>query len=168
MGDQADHSLEAQSKVQTERDRCRRRTIGWPIETDWQDGFNEVSLKQAVRNRPAVVHQWRESPLRSIDVERRSYTDAKVVPHVPYHPRMYSKVGLPRSALHGRNQFQVVGHASSSLKANSKRKANRKVISEIRSRASRMGYQGKYKAEMPTNASLSLSGTGLCLCRRSA
>src|SRR2546430_1929629 len=66
---------ESQSKVRTERDWRRRGPIGWTIETDWQDNFNEESLEEAVRDWPTVVRQGRKPPLRRIDVKRRSYPD---------------------------------------------------------------------------------------------
>jgi len=150
------YGSESQSKVQTERDWCRRGTIRRPIETDWQHRLNEVSLEQAVRDWPTVVHQGSESPLRRIDVKRRSYSHAEVVPHVPHQPRMYGEIGLSRSALHSRNQFEIVGHAPVSLEGNSKRKANGKFISDVSSLASRMGDQREHKTDMSAQSRLSV------------
>ena len=70
---------ESQSEVQTESNWCRLGTECWPIEADWQHGLSEVSLEEAVLDRPTVIHKGRESPLRSIDVERCSYPDTEVV-----------------------------------------------------------------------------------------
>src|SRR5207249_1927807 len=80
---------------------------------------------------PTVVHQGSESPLRRIDVKRRSYSHAEVVPHVPHQPRMYGEIGLSRSALHSRNQFEIVGHAPVSLEGNSKRKPMENLLAML-------------------------------------
>src|SRR5204863_4712353 len=139
----------------TERHWRRRGPIGWTIETDWQDNFNEESLEEAVRDWPTVVRQGRKPPLRRIDVKRRSYPDAKVMPHVEHQTRMYGKVGLPRGVLHPGNQFKIVSHTTFPLEGNSKGKANREIVSDVRRFASRMCDQWEYKTDMPAHSRLS-------------
>jgi hypothetical protein len=81
--------------VQTERDGCRRGTIGWPIKTDRQHRLNEINLEEAVlRNWPAVVYQRRKSPLRRIHIERCSYSYTEIVSDIPNDSGMDRKVGL--------------------------------------------------------------------------
>src|SRR5262245_43492016 len=100
--------LESQSKVQTKSDRRRRRAAGGTIETNGQHGLSKVGLEKAVLDRPAVIYQRRESPLRRIHIERCSNPNAEVVSHAPHESRMYREVGQPRSPLHTRYKFEVV------------------------------------------------------------
>src|SRR5438093_3002641 len=146
--------LESQSKVQAERDGVSRDPDGWPIEADWHHRLHEVSLEEALFDRPTMVHQGRESPHRSIDVKGCPHADAEVTPHGPYQSRMYGKGAPARRVLHSRHQFQVVCYAPFSLEGNAKRKADGKVIRQVRGRASCMCDQRKHKTDMSTQVCL--------------
>lgn len=56
-----------------------------------------AGLEEAVLDRPTVVHQRGESPLRRIHIERCSNPDAEVVSHAPHESWMYREVGDNRA-----------------------------------------------------------------------
>src|SRR5439155_5025493 len=138
------------SEVQPKRDGISRDAVGWAVKTDRHHSFDKERLEVAALDRPTVVHQRRETPLRRIDVERGAYSCAEAVPDGPHKPRMHGEVYLTRSIWHSGNHFQVEGHPPFSFESDSKRKADGKVIRYVSRCASAMCYQWQHKPNVTT------------------
>ena len=102
-----------------------------------------------------MVDQRRESPLGRIHVKSRSHSDAEIVADAPNQPRMDRKAGVPRRVLDSRNQFKVVCHAAFAFESNPKRKADGKVIRDVRGLACGARDQREHKTNMPAYSGLS-------------